>query len=522
MMAASFSMPPTDTALVAPRDSTDAERARQAWRVLSVTSLGMTLTFLNTSTLNIALPVLTRHFGATATQASWFVLSYLLVNTAFILVFGRMTDLLGRKRLYMAGLAVITLASLASAFAPTADALIGLRAVQGIGGAAILANTTALLVDAFPDRLLALGLSLNVTAASAANVLGPAVGGLLVTSLGWRAVFWFNVPVGVGGLWWAGRVLPNKVAIRRGTEGFDYAGGLLTVLILALVVFVLSRGNELGWTGATTVSLGTATVALFVALIVVERGSRHPLIDPMLFRNRARSMAYAATTMMSVAQSAVALLVSLFLQAIQGASPLQAGLWITPLAGGIMVASPVAGKLATRIEPRKLSSAGFAVTAAGLLVLAIGSRPDSSRLFLSLSTAAIGLGCGIFQAPNTASLMADVPPHRRGIASGLRSTLQSTGQVVSTAMCLAIVTAAVSTSQRQAFYSGSVDRSPAHLDEFVDGFRTAFAVLFALCLVGIAASLLRGSRAVRDADAVPARGGADMASTSVIAAVDGP
>src|SRR5665213_2085750 len=139
--------------------SSDVQQARHAWRVLSVTSLGMTLTFLNTSTLNIALPVLTRHFRATANQASWFVLAYLLVNTAFILVFGRITDLVGRRRLYMTGLAIITVASLASAFAPSAEALIALRALQGIGGAAILANTTALLVDAFPERLLTLGLS---------------------------------------------------------------------------------------------------------------------------------------------------------------------------------------------------------------------------------------------------------------------------------------------------------------------------------------------------------------------------
>jgi MFS family permease len=164
-------------------------QAAYAWRVLSVTSLGLTLTLLNTTSLTVALQTLTRHFHASATQASCFVLSYLLVNTAFILVFGRITDLLGRKRLYMLGLFTITVSGLACAFAPNADTLIALRAVQGIGGAAILANTTALLTDAFPPRLLPVGLSLNVTAASAASVVGPAVGGLLLSTLGWRAVF---------------------------------------------------------------------------------------------------------------------------------------------------------------------------------------------------------------------------------------------------------------------------------------------------------------------------------------------
>ncbi|MDQ1723731.1 MAG: hypothetical protein QOG52_759 [Frankiaceae bacterium] len=478
----------------------DSTAAGRHWRVLSVTCLGMTLTFLNTSTLTIALPVLTRHFHASSTQATWFVLSYLLVNTALILSFGRITDLVGRKALYMSGLAIITLASLACAFAPTANALIALRAIQGIGGAAILANTTALLVDAFPDRLLALGLSLNVTAASAANVVGPAVGGVLVGTLGWRSVFWFNFPVGVLGLWWAKRVLPSRGAMRRVAERFDYAGGLLTFLILALVVFVLSNGNEMGWTGTTTLMLSALTALLVVVLVQVERRATHPLIDGVLFRSRARSMAYAATTMMSVAQAAVALLISLFLQTIQGASPLEAGLWITPLAAGIMVASPFAGRMASRIEPRKLSSSGFALTAAGLVTLAIGLRLDSSRLFIGVTTAAIGVGCGIFQAPNTASLMAGVPAGRRGIASALRSTLQCTGQVLSTAIALAIVTASVSPIERQSFYSGLID--PARSSVFVDGFRMAFVVLSALCTVGIGASLLRGGRDVAAEDTV--------------------
>ena len=180
--------------------SDDVAQARYAWRVLSVTSLGVLLSGINTSTLDVALPVVARHFSASATESSWIVLSYMLVNTILILVFGRVADIVGRRRLYMVGLAVLTGASVLCGFAPSALVLAICRALQAVGAAALITNTTALLTDAFPRRLLSTGLSFNVTAASAAQVAGPLVGGALAGALGWRAVFWFNVPFGVAGL----------------------------------------------------------------------------------------------------------------------------------------------------------------------------------------------------------------------------------------------------------------------------------------------------------------------------------
>jgi EmrB/QacA subfamily drug resistance transporter len=474
----------------------DTERVQQAWRVLSVTSLGMTMAFLNASTLNVALPTLARQLDATASQASWFVLAYQLVNTALILPFGRLTDLLGRKTLYVAGLGVITLASLGSAFAPNAATLIVLRGLQGIGGAAVLANTTALLVDAFPERLLAMGLSLNATAAAASNVVGPVVGGALLSTLGWRSIFWFNVPIGVAGLWWAVRTL-RVSTVPRERESFDIVGGLLSALALISLVLLLTQGNRVGWLSRSSGTLGCLCLTVVAALIIVERRVRHPLVDPVLFRDWQRSMAFAATTMMSVAQAAVGLLVALFLQSVQGDSPLEAGVWITPLAVGMMIASPCAGRLASHIDPRILSSTGFGITALGLFMLAIWLRAGSEHWFTAAALGVIGVGSGIFQAPNTASLMAEVPAARRGIASGVRSTLQSAGQLVSTAVCLAIVTATVAPAARGLVFAGRSVRSYPETSELLGGFRLAFLTMFLLCWIGIAASLLRGRRVVK-------------------------
>src|ERR1700760_4865801 len=247
----------------------DTAQARYAWRVLSVTSLGVLLAGTNTSTLDVGLPVVARHFSANATQASWIVLSYMLVNTVLILVFGRVADIVGRRRLYMVGLAILTGASVLCGFAPSALLLAVCRALQAVGAAAIITNTTALLTDAFPGRLLSTGLSFNVTAASAAQVAGPIVGGALASTLGWRAVFWFNVPFGVAGLLWAMRTLRADPP-HSSREPFDLVGAALTVTLIGGLVLALSEGGALGWVHPRGVG-GGGVVGRGVTLFIVRQ-----------------------------------------------------------------------------------------------------------------------------------------------------------------------------------------------------------------------------------------------------------
>lgn len=224
---------------------------RYAWRVLSVTGIGVLLSGANTSTLDVALPTVARHFNATATEASWMLLSYMLVNTGLIVAFGRLADIVGRRRLYLAGLAVFTVGGLACGFATNAAEL---DAMQAVGAASIVTNTTALLTDAFPPETLSLGLGLNVTLVSAAQVVGPLLGGLLATTLGWRAVFWFNVPTGAVGLVWAAISLRRSPRSGERREPFDLIGGVLSFAVLGSLVIALSEGGALGWTSPPVVA----------------------------------------------------------------------------------------------------------------------------------------------------------------------------------------------------------------------------------------------------------------------------
>ncbi|MFI6344235.1 MFS transporter [Streptomyces sp. NPDC050560] len=474
---------------------TAAEHAqtRYAWRVLSVTSLGVLLSGTNTSTLDVALPVVARHFSANATQASWIVLSYMLVNTVLILVFGRVADIVGRRRLYFVGLGILTGASVLCGFAPNAVTLAAFRALQAVGAAAIITNTTALLTDAFPARLLSTGLSFNVTAAAAAQVAGPLVGGALASTLGWRAVFWFNVPVGIVGLLWAARTLrPDRGGRRR--EPFDQVGAVLTFTLIGGLVLALSEGGALGWSSPPVlVGAGLCVVSLPLFLWT-QRRRPYPMLDLTMFADRARSMAYASTLLMSVARFAVVLLIALYLQAATGADPFQAGLRVIPVAAGMSLASPLAGRLAARYPTRWVSSAGMAIAAAGLAVLAATLSPTLGYPVIGGCLLAVGVGSAVFLTPNTSSIMGGVEPGRRGIANGVRSMLQNTGYVVSTALSLAIVTSPLAPHEKRAAYAGTLSRlSGAALDAFTTGYRVALTVLAGTCLLGMLLSLTRNA-----------------------------
>jgi EmrB/QacA subfamily drug resistance transporter len=469
------------------------EQTRYAWRVLSVTSLGVLLTGVNTSSLDVALPSVARHFDASPTAASWTLLSYMLVMTILILAFGRLADMVGRRRLYLLGLGVLTLASLGCALSPTVGWLIGFRALQAVGAAAIITNTTAQLTDAFPARLLTTGLSLNVAIAAAAQVVGPVVGGITAGAWGWRWVFAINVPIGLAGLAWASVTLRRTAAPPR-TERFDLGGALLSFVVLGGITVALSFGGAHGWTDPRVLTAAAASLVSLPLFLLLQRRRRDPLVDLALFADRERAAAYLSTFLLAIARFAVVLLAALFLQAVQGLDPAGAGVRVLPVAAGLSIASPVAGRLAARFPARTVSSAGMLITAAGLAALAVLVSPHVGYPALAVALLAVGVGSGIFMTPNTASIMRSVRPDQRGVANGVRSMLQNTGYAVSTALSLALVTRPLSPDQQRAAYAGTLARLPGgDLAAFIGGYRVAFIVLLSLCLVGAVASLARGS-----------------------------
>jgi EmrB/QacA subfamily drug resistance transporter len=459
--------------------------------VFSVTSLGVLLSGLNASTLDVALPTVVRHFNASATAASWILLSYLLVSTVLILPFGRLADIIGRRRLYLIGVALLTFASLAAAFAPDVQFLIAARVVQAIGAASLMANTSALITDAFNGPHLSLGLGLNVTVAGVGLVAGPALGGLLADTLGWRSVFWFNVPIGVVSLTWAAITLRDmaRPAIR---ERFDTQGALLALVVVGSFTFAIALGGTHGWTSAPVVS----SIVLFVigvpTLFWTQSHESFPLIDLSLFADRERAIAFLTTFILALARFGLVLLMALYLQAAHGWSAQHTGVIIVPTAFGMMIASPGAARLARHYSARYVATAGLALTAAGLYFLAIELTPQTGTVALTVAMGVVGIGSGLFMTPNSSSIMASVAADRRGVANGLRAMLQSTGTVTGTALSLAIITGPLAPKEQAAAYAGTLSTLSAHtLPAFTAGYHRALLVLAIMLTIGAVASLLR-------------------------------
>jgi EmrB/QacA subfamily drug resistance transporter len=471
------------------RIGVQADHEHYKWWALSVTSLGMLLATINSGTLIIALPDLERSLHTSLLQLVWVILAYMIASTVLVLTAGRLSDLFGRKRSYVLGFAVFTLASLGAGFSADGTQLILWRIVQGIGGAAIFANAAALVTDAFPKQQLGLAMGTNTMVAAVGLVIGPVLGGALV-EISWHWVFWFNIPIGLAGTLWAWTIL-HETERRETAPNLDLLGTGLYVAGLTGLVLGVSRGGISGWDDAVTIAGLIAAVILLPAFYVVERRATAPMLDLTIFENRLFSAASAAAFINGLSRFALLFVFVFYFQGAQGDDPITAGLKLTPMAIGMLVSSPLAGAWADRRGSRTLAALGMLVSAgalAGMTTLNADSPYWQSTLWLAI----VGIGSGMFNSPNTAAMMGTVPPHRRGIAAGARMMLQNTGAVLSIAFVLAIVTSAVPKDVLFKIFSGLASGlSDAQLEPFIHNMHTALWVLAATSLAGAVVSLMR-------------------------------
>ncbi|WCK52674.1 MFS transporter [Aneurinibacillus sp. Ricciae_BoGa-3] len=465
--------------------------AKYPWFVLTVTSIGVLLVLINYGMINVVLPLVVQQLHAGPVEASWILLSYMLFNTIFILVFGRLADIFGRRKLYLIGFAVFTISSLLAGFSENVWMLIAFRIIQAIGGAIVITNTTALLTDSFPIRELSKGLGVNVLVSSVAQLIGPVVGGLLAESLSWRWTFWFSVPFGIAGIIF-GLAIIRPDPDRKQTERMDVIGSVLVLVLLGSLVLSLSEGGVVGWSDPYVLIGFVLCLLLFPTFIWFEKHIPYPLLDLTMFLERSFASAFLAVFLNAVARFSVVLLFALYFQAVAHDSTLSAGLKVLPETIGMLIASPIAGSLTGRYSARLLSSFGLGVTLIGLLILAISIGPAANYWVLAIGMLMTGVGSGLFMTPNTTYIMTHVQPNRRGIANGIRSMLQNMGTVVSTAASLAIITSSLSPSLKQAVYAGTTAQMSEHtVAEFVLGYKAALIVMLLATVCGLVASLLR-------------------------------
>jgi EmrB/QacA subfamily drug resistance transporter len=471
------------------RPGVSSDHEHYKWWALSCTSLGMLLATINSGTLIIALPDLETALDTSILALVWVILAYMIASTVLVLMAGRLSDVFGRKRPYVAGFVLFGVASLGAGFAPDGTTLIAWRVLQGIGGAFLFANSSALVTDAFPREQLGLAMGTNTMVAAIGLVLGPVLGGALV-AISWHWVFWFNVPFTALGAIWAALVL-RELAKPDEVRGLDPLGTATFVVGLTGLVLGLSRGGISGWGDPLTIGALIAGALLLPLFVVIERRRRAAMLDLSIFANRMFAAATAAAFINGLSRFALMFLFVFYFQGVKGDDPITAGIELAPMAIGMLVASPLAGLWADRHGSRLLSALGMLVTAgalAGMTTLDV----DSARWLSSVWLFVVGVGSGMFNSPNTAAMMGTVPPHRRGIAAGTRTMLQNTGAVISIAFVLAIVTSAVPKDVLLSIFSGvTTGLSDATLAPFVHNMHTALWVLAATSLAGVAVSLMR-------------------------------
>jgi EmrB/QacA subfamily drug resistance transporter len=460
--------------LPTPADDRSLRRA-----ALAASMVSSFLTPFMASSMNVAMPLIGREFGLSAVRLSWVLTAYTLTAAMFLVPFGRLADITGRKRIFATGLAVDITGATLGALAPSAFWLILARAVQGIGGAMIFGTGVAILTSVHPPGARGRALGLNTAAVYTGLSLGPVIGGLVVHAAGWRTVFLATIPIAATGLFLATTRLRGEWAEARG-ESFDAPGAVLFGAGLVALMYGLSR-----LPAAAGLILAGAGVAALAAFAVYEGRAPSPVLDLRLFRrNRIFAFSNLAALLNYSATAAVAFLMSLYLQHVKGLPPQKAGLVLVAQPIIMAVTSPFAGRLSDRTEPRLIASLGMALSAAGLLLFA-ALRPETSTVYIIASLACLGLGFGLFSSPNTNAVMSSVESRQLGLASAALGTMRLTGQMLSAGLTMMIF----------ALIMGQAAIEPPVYPLFLRSVRTAFVFYAALCFAGVFASLARGNRA---------------------------
>jgi len=445
---------------------------------LLIATLSSFLTPFMGSSLNIALPSIGKEFTMDAVLLSWVATAYLLSAAMFLVPFGRIADIYGRKMVFTYGMLIYTFSSFLSGVSVSAVMLISLRILQGIGGAMILGTGVAILTSVFPAGERGKALGINVAAVYLGLSLGPFLGGILTQYIGWRSVFLVNVPLGLAIIPLVLRGLKGEWAEAKG-EKLDYVGSIIYSLMLVSIMY--------GFTllpGMRGISLILIGVLGGFAFVIWEIRSKSPVLNINLFRNsRAFALSNLAALINYSATSAVGFLLSLYLQYIKELNPRNAGLVLLSQPVMQAVLSPLAGRISDKIEPRIVATIGMALTVAGLILVTFLN--ETTVLWFIIAILIIfGFGFALFSSPNTNAVMSSVEKQFYGVASGTLGTMRLIGQTLSMGVAMLIF----------AIYIGRVEITPEYYPLFLKSAKTAFPIFAILCFGGTFASLASGRK----------------------------
>ena len=462
---------------------------RRRWIALCVLCTGMLMIVLDVTVVNVALPAIQDDLGFAQSSLAWVVNAYLIAFGGLLLLAGRLGDLIGRRTIFLAGLAVFTAASLACGAAQSQELLVAARFVQGVGGAMTSAVILGMIVTMFPGaREQAKAIGVYAFVASAGGAVGLLAGGVLTQSINWHWIFFVNVPIGVIGVA-AGRVLVPESRDQSDEQALDVPGLVVSAGGLFALTFALTEANRYGWTSGTIIGLFAAAVVLLVSFVVIERRRRLPMLDLSLFRSGNFAGANLVAVLVTLAMFGVFFFMSLFVQQILGYSPVEAGAIFLPMTCLIIVVAPIAGKLSDRLGSRWPMTIGMLLLGGSLLLFAgLDEGSDFWSIFPGLIMG--GLGMALVMTPMSAAAMGSVPVFKAGVAAGVLNTSRMVGLTFGIALMGAIVAAR---------WPGGFAVAPAQPGALSGGLSLAFRINagIALATAGLAAGTLAGPKTRR-------------------------
>ncbi len=399
------------------------------WVALSVTTIGILMVGIDTRIVIIGLPQVSEQLGADLEQAIWITQAYVLTSTLILSIIGRLSDIFGRVRIYVIGFAIFTIGSALTSLGTDPTQVILFRAVQGIGAAFVFTNSIAILTDAAPRKQLGLFLGINQIAFRAGALVGLTLSGLILSFLDWRALFYINIPIGVFGTFWAHRQLKDTAPLDKNRK-IDWIGFALFTAFLFCLMVGLTYGAY-GSSGLTiSYALLIASVVFIGIFLVYERTAHYPLIYLKVFRIKQVSGGLFALLLNIITWTAVLLLLSLQFQLVNNQTPLEAGLSLLPFEITFLIVGPLSGRLADKFGQAQFTISGLVISTIALFLFST-TNETTSYLILSIYMVLLGVGTGLFVAPNLRSVMSAIPAERHGIGSALFTLFLNIGLTVS-------------------------------------------------------------------------------------------
>ncbi|WP_346342079.1 DHA2 family efflux MFS transporter permease subunit [Streptomyces sp. SID2563] len=439
------------------------------WAVLMTLGLGFFMTLLDLTIVNIAIPDMMERLGSSLDEALWVVSAYALVLAVTLITFGRLGDLRGPRTLFASGVVLFTLASVACGLAVDPGMLIATRAVQGLGAAMMVPQTMVMIIAVFPADRRGAAMGVWGSIAGVATISGPTLGGLIVSTVGWRWIFFINVPVGIAVLVLTFLLVPDIRPAR--THKFDIVGVLIVTVALFCLSFGLQEGERYDWnTGIVALIVGG--VALLGVFVLYQRSKQddEPLVPFALFKDRNFTVMTVIVALISMALLGLVLPVNIYLQSVLGMSAVQAGLTLAPSPLLSMVTAPFAGRMSDKIGGKNVLLFGLAVYGTGISLVLAFAAVDSHWYTFTLPMAVVGLGTGCLLAPMATEAMRNVPPRLAGAASGVNNTIRQIGSVLGASVVGAVLQSRLATTLHEEAATRSSGLPAQSREGFVDAF----------------------------------------------------